>query len=308
MGPANRPESGCVVTIGAFDGVHIGHQALIYAARRSASELGCASVVVTFDRHPSSVVRPESAPALLTDLDQKLELLASTGVDYTLVLRFDAQRAAEEAEDFVEEILVRRLNSKAIVVGSDFHFGKGRRGDAKLLEAMGGEFGFTVESVEPTLLDGDVVSSTRIRSALAQGDVDAAARMLARRFEARGVVEMGDGRGRELGFPTANVNVAPGILLPGPGVYGGDYEHPDGTTSVCAISVGTRPTFYEKGGAYLLEAYLLDFDGDLYGQQAKVRFTHRVRGQERFESVDDLIDRMNLDVEAIRSFSGGAST
>jgi riboflavin kinase/FMN adenylyltransferase len=290
-----------VVTIGAFDGVHRGHQALIDEVRKQADARDAASAVVTFDCHPASVVRPESAPQLLTDLDQKLELLAATGIDYVLVVPFDADRANERAEDFVEDILMNRLNAQSVVVGYDFHFGKDRKGDVHFLRDAGKELGFDVVSFDPvTEHDAGVVSSTAVRKAIAEGDVTRAHSMLGRPHEVRGLVVMGDGRGRELGFPTANVHVPSNIAVPADGVYGGEYVLSDGTVKKAAVSVGTRPQFYEHG-VCLVEAYVLDFDGDLYGQHAQVRFVHRVRGQEKFDSIEALIAQIDRDVEVVRN-------
>src|SRR3954447_16681648 len=188
MAACPRPEQGCVVTIGAYDGVHLGHRALIGRVRTMAAELGAASAVVTFDRHPATVVRPDSAPRLLTDLDQKLELLADTGVDYTLVVRFDEERSHESAEDFVREVLVGCLNAKLVVVGADFHFGHQRRGNVPLLQEMGRELGFEVLGLslvgpngEPAR-DEEQVSSTAIRRALVAGDLGTANAMLGRPY------------------------------------------------------------------------------------------------------------------------------
>ena len=294
---------GSVVTIGAYDGVHLGHQALLEQVRGLAANRGAATSVVTFDRHPAIVVRPESAPKLLTDLEQKLELLASAGVDYTLVIHFDEERSKESAEDFVEEVLVGALKARAVVVGHDFHFGHARRGNVEMLAHLGAEFGFDVLGV--TLFEskelGGVMSSTRIRGLLLDGEVAEAATLLGRPYEIRGTVARGDGRGGpELGFPTANVTVPSEILLPGDGIYAGWYELPDATVHAAAISVGRRPQFYEHADASLLEAHLLDFDGDLYGQRAKVRFVARLRGEARFESVDALIAQIGDDVEQTR--------
>ena len=296
-----RPEQGTVVTIGAYDGVHLGHRALIAEVRDRAAHLGCASAVVTFDRHPAMVVRPESAPKLLTDLEQKLELLDETGVDYVLVVHFDEARSQESAEDFVHDVLVGCVNAKAVVVGHDFHFGHGRRGNVALLTQLGAEAGFDVLGIR---LAGDAAaaySSTRIRALLAQGDVVTVAAMLGRLHEVRGVVTRGDARGRELGFPTANVRVPGEILLPADGIYAGWYRRPDGARHMAALSVGRRPTFYEHADASLLEAYLLDFDGDLYDEPAAVQFVARLRDEERFDSVDALVRRIGDDVAATRS-------
>lgn len=298
-----RPGEGCVVTIGFFDGVHLGHQLIIGEVRRLAAERGSRTAVVTFDHHPAAVVRPESAPLLLTDLDQRLALIESTGVDYTLVIGFDEARSRESAEDFVTTVLVDCLRSRAVVVGADFHFGHGRKGDVELMATMGKEAGFEVEGI-PLVASGApgarAVSSTAIRQALRQGDLDAANRMLGRPHEVKGVVEKGDRRGRELGFPTANVSVAPDRCLPTDGIYAGWYQRPDGSRHAAAISLGRRPTFYRDGGPLLLEAHLLDFNGDLYGEQAKVRFVKRLRGEENFDSINALVDQIQRDVEATR--------
>jgi riboflavin kinase/FMN adenylyltransferase len=300
-GACPRPPAGSAVTIGAYDGVHLGHRAVIAEVRGLAEDRGLATAVVTFDRHPAMVVRPESAPRLLTDLDQKLELLDATGVDYALVVTFDEARAHEAAEDFVEEVLVDCFSAQVVVVGEDFHFGHQRRGNVALLTTMGKDHGFDVVGLELVDAGASTVSSTAIRQALAEGDLATANAMLGRAHEIRGVVVEGDRRGRELGFPTANVNVPGEILLPADGIYAGWYARPDGTEWPAAISLGRRPTFYATAHASLLEAYLLDFDGDLYGEHAKVRFVARLRAEARFDSVDALVEQMHRDVEAARS-------
>ena len=303
--PAVVPEAatGTAVTIGAYDGVHRGHQAILGEVRRLADARSLPTVLVTFDRHPAAVVRPESAPRLLTDLEQKLEVLASTGhVDYTVVLTFDADRAAQEAPDFVSGLLVDSLRSRLVVVGEDFHFGRGRRGTVGLLQEMGADLGFEVVGLPLVTVPGldGPVSSTEVRRRVGEGDVAGAAVLLGRLYELRGMVEAGDYRGRRLGYPTANVAVAPEILLPADGIYAGWYERPGGQVQAAAISVGRRPTFYDGAESSLVEAYLLDFDGDLYGQAARVRFVERLRGEVRFESVDELTAQMALDVDAAR--------
>jgi riboflavin kinase/FMN adenylyltransferase len=294
---------GCVVTIGAYDGVHMGHRHLINQVRSMARDLGCASAVVTFDRHPAVVVRPESAPKLLTDLDQKLDLLAETGLDYTLVVHFDKTRSEESAEEFVKDVLVQCLAAQAVVVGHDFHFGHRRQGNVALLQRMGAEYGFDVHGLRlvPDPRGGEPVSSTAIRQCLADGHVEEAAALLGRSHEVRGVVRRGDGRGRLLGFPTANVAVPDEICLPADGIYAGWYERADGTVHQSAISLGRRPTFYRDAEASLLEAHLLDFEGDLYDEGVRVRFAHRLRGERRFDSVDALVDQMRADVAATRA-------
>ncbi len=294
------PGPGTAVTIGAYDGVHLGHRALLRDLSERAAAAGLATVVVTFDRHPAYVVRPESAPKQLTSLDQKLELLADCGIDRTLVVPFDETRAEESAEDFVKSVLVDELSARLVVVGQDFHFGHGRRGNIELLRRLGAEYGFEVLGVALTGDGAEPVSSTRIRSLLAQGDVEEAARLLGRPHEVRGPVVRGDGRGGpELGFPTANLQLPDDIALPADAVYAGHFRRADGTVHRAAISVGRRPTFYEPGTApVLVEAYLLHFDGDLYGETARVSFARRLRGEQRFDSVDALVAQMRADVAA----------
>lgn len=302
-------DGGTAVTIGAFDGVHLGHRTLIAALRERARSVGVRSAVVTFDTHPASVVRPESAPLLLTDLDQKLELLADTGVDYAYVVRFDPARAAQSAEEFVIEDLIERLDVRLVAVGADFHFGAGRSGNVELLQRMGDVLGFEVVGHELVDVEGRAsttsVSSTRIRAALRDGDLTAASAMLGRPHEVRGVVGRGDGRARELGFRTANVGVPPEICLPADGIYAGRYVTPDGIERPCAISLGRRPTFYEDADASVLEAHLLDFEADLYGQEARVRFIEWLRSEVKFDSVDALIAQMGADVEQCRRILAG---
>ena len=306
VGSCPTTESGTVVTIGAYDGVHLGHQAVIAAVRQRAELSSMESAVVTFDRHPAAVVRPESAPRLLTDLDQKLELLDATGIDQCLVITFDEARSKEKAEEFVQEVLVDCLGARLVIVGEDFHFGHQRKGNVALLEEMGRDLGFDVEGLALVDAAGQAAgnapkaSSTAIRQALVAGDLDAAIALLGRPHEVRGVVSQGDQRGRDLGFPTANVSVPGDILLPADGIYAGWYERPDGAVHPAAISLGRRPTFYEAAHASLLEAHLLDFDDDLYGEHAKVRFVARLRGEERFDDVEALVEQIQRDCDDAR--------
>ena len=294
------PGPGTAVTIGAYDGVHLGHRALLVDLSRRAAAAGLTTVVVTFDRHPAYVVRPESAPKQLTSLEQKLELLADAGIERTEVIRFDEARADESAEDFVQEVLVDQLGARLVVVGEDFHFGHGRKGNVELLQRLGAEHGFEVVGVGLTGDGAEAVSSTRIRALLAAGEVEQAARLLGRHHEVRGPVVRGDGRGGpDLGFPTANLAVADDIALPADGVYAGHYRRPDGGVHRAAINVGRRPTFYEPGTApVLVEAHLLGFDGELYGEPARVSFAHRLRDEQRFDSVEELVAQMRADVAA----------
>jgi riboflavin kinase/FMN adenylyltransferase len=307
VGACPRPDAGSVVTIGAYDGVHLGHQTVIAEVRERAAAAGLDSAVVTFDRHPASVVRPESAPRLLTDLEQKLELLDATGLDRCLVISFDEARSKEPAEEFVREVLVECLAAKVVIVGEDFHFGHQRRGNVDLLRSMGAELGFDVAGLPlvdargVAAGDGEKASSTGIRHALVAGDLARANALLGRSHEVRGVVAHGDARGRELGFPTANVSVPGDILLPADGIYAGWYERPDGAVHPTAISLGRRPTFYEEAHASLLEAHLLDFKGDLYGEPARVRFVARLRGEVKFDGVEALVAQIRLDCDEARA-------
>ena len=300
---------GSVVTIGAYDGVHRGHRKVLQLVRELADARGLDAVCVTFDRHPAQVVRPETAPALLTTLDHKLELLVGAQLlDVVCVLEFDEGRSKESAEDFVHEVLVGLLGARLVVVGADFHFGHRRGGNVALLERMGADLGYEVLGLGLVAPESDPVhepySSTRVRHRLAAGDVVGAAELLGRPHEVRGVVVEGDRRGRELGFPTANVALTPDTCLPADGIYAGRFRGADGVWRPAAISLGRRPTFYDDQEHSRLEAYLLDFDGDLYGQDVAVQFVERLRGEQRFDSVDDLVAQMHRDCDRAREILG----
>lgn len=293
-----------MITIGAYDGVHVGHRAVINQVRERAQALNASSVVVTFDRHPASVVRPDMAPKLLTNTEQKLELLAETGVDATVVVSFSPEQARETPVDFVERLIVNVLRAQSVIVGSDFHFGHMRQGNVAMLREMGERFDFTCD---PVVLipraDGvdEPVSSTAIRRALAGGEIDTATRMLGRPFEVRGSVVKGDQRGRTIGFPTANVEIPPGMCIPSDGVYAGMYKRPDGSEHACAINLGRRPTFYVNAAHSLLEAHLLDFSGDLYGEVAAVEFVAFLRSEKQFAGIDELKSQLAVDIEHART-------
>ncbi len=264
-----------------------------------AAERGCATAVVTFDRHPATIVRPESAPLLLCDLEHKLELLAETGVDYTLVVEFTEEQAQVKAETFAQQILVDCLQARAVIVGADFHFGKGRRGNVETLKVVGDECGYEVVGlplVKQLTGEGEVISSTSIRSALTDGDVEKAHRLLGRPFEVRGVVTPGDRRGRTIGFPTANLPTTPDLQVPADGVYAAWYIREDGTQYPAAVNIGKRPTFYDYADRSLIEAHLIGFRGDLYGEIAKVRFVRRLRGEKKFEGIEQLQEQLGKDV------------
>jgi riboflavin kinase/FMN adenylyltransferase len=300
-----------VVTIGVFDGVHRGHQVVIGRAAKVAGELGVPVVAVTFDPNPMVVIRPESAPPALLSVARRAELLRAAGVDHVLVLPFGRERSEQSAQDFVDDVLVDLLGAQAVVVGTDFRFGHRAAGDAALLEEIGRERGFVVDAVEGAG-DADVPrwSSTHIRSSVADGDVAAAAVALGRPFRVEGVVIHGEQRGRELGFPTANIPAKTGELVPADGVYAGwvtRLDDPGATPMPAAISVGTNPTF--DGTQRHVEPYVLDRDDlDLYGVAVAVDFVARIRGQERFESVDELVAQMSDDVRIARDLLPGSSS
>jgi riboflavin kinase/FMN adenylyltransferase len=285
-----------VVTIGNFDGVHLGHRTLIARARAKADQLGVDLVAVTFDPHPMAVLRPEHAPAMLTDIGTRCDLLAECGVDDVLVLPFSREIAAWTPEEFVDRVLTTGLHACAVVVGANFRFGNKAAGDVAFLAAHGS---FEVTGVE---LDGgpQVWSSTYVRTCLATGDVEGAAEALGRPYGVRGVVSRGDRRGRELGFPTANVPVT-GYAVPADGVYAGRLRRFDtDETYPAAISVGTNPTF-EGERERRVEAYVLDrTDLELYDVPVEITFVARLRGMVRFDGVDALVAEMNNDVARAR--------
>lgn len=292
-----------VITVGAFDGVHVGHQTVIREVNRRAEARGIASAVVTFDLHPALIVRPETAPKLLTSLPRKLELLEELGVDVVYVIEFDAERAATTADEFVREVFVDRLHAQEVLVGSDFNFGKGREGTVATLAEAGERYGFTVDGLELVPHDPNAtehVSSTAIRRALIGGEVEHAADMLGRPFEISGEVVQGDQRGRTIGFPTANVVLPDEMARPANGVYACTYVLPDGSTQLAAVNVGVRPTFYENADAAVLEAHLLDFSGDLYGSEARVQFQHFLRSERRFNGIDELKAQLDTDIADAR--------
>jgi riboflavin kinase/FMN adenylyltransferase len=273
------------VAIGAFDGVHLGHRAVI----------GDADTVLTFEPHPSAVVAPAHAPRLLTPLDVKAGLVAELGVEELVVIDFDRAFAARSAQDFVDRVLVDGLGATHLAVGENFRFGHRAQGDAAMLAA---DPRFTTR-VEPLLeVGGEVVSSSHIRGLVLAGEVGQAARFLGAPFELRGEVVTGDRVGRGLGFPTANLIPDPGLVTPGHGVYA---ALADGRPA--AVSIGVRPTF-ETGRGELIEAYLIDFEGDLYGRVLGLRFLERLRGERRFETVEALVEQMHDDVRRAREICG----
>jgi riboflavin kinase/FMN adenylyltransferase len=275
------------MAVGTFDGVHLGHREVIAGA----------DTVLTFDPHPTAVVQPDAAPRLLTDLRRKAQLVESLGVQELVVIPFDREFAARSAQRFVDDVLVDTLRATDVAVGENFRFGHRARGDAALLRA---DRRFQTRVVRLLEIDGEVVSSSHIRGLVLGGAVDYAGRLLGDPFTLGGEVVAGDRRGRELGYPTANLVPDPAYVTPGHGVYAAQATTEDGETYAAAVSIGVRPTFV-TGRGELIEAYLLDFDDDLYGSLLELSFLKRLRGEKRFDSVGDLVDQMALDVDAARA-------
>ena len=289
------------VVIGNFDGVHLGHRHVVNRACEIAADRSLTVVAVTFDPHPMAVLRPEHAPTALTSLEVRAELLADAGADAVLALPFDRDVARWSPEEFVRRVLVDGLHAATVVVGANFRFGHRAAGDVATLRETGERYGFTAEGIA---LDGgpQVWSSTYVRMSLAAGDVAGAAEALGRPYAVRGVVVRGDQRGRELGFPTANVPTGALTAVPPDGVYAGTLRRLDtGETYPAAISVGTNPTF-DGVRERRVESYVLDrTDLDLYGVEVEVGFVDRLRGMVAFESIDELVEQMRADVDRARA-------
>jgi riboflavin kinase/FMN adenylyltransferase len=290
-----------VVTIGVFDGVHRGHQHLITAAVAAGRARTLPTVLITFDPHPAEVVRPGSHPARLTELRRRADLVAEFGVDAFLVLPFTTEMARMSPGEFAHEVLVDRLHAAAVLVGRNFTFGHRAAGDVTVLAELGRRFGFVVEGVELTTADGHdgvTYSSTYIRSCIDAGEVEAAAAALGRSHRVEGVVVHGYRRGRQLGFPTANIATAPFTALPADGVYAGRFVLGDRRLPA-AVSVGSNPTF--SGTVRTVEAYVLDVDEDFYGHEVGIDFVARLRGQERYDDLDELVKAIRDDVARTRA-------
>ncbi|MGX1695080.1 bifunctional riboflavin kinase/FAD synthetase [Microbacterium keratanolyticum] len=299
-----------VVAIGKFDGVHAGHRAIVERAKEDAAQLGHKTVAVTFDRNPLSILRPDRCPDNVVTVDRKLELLEATGIDAVLVLTFDEQLAERSAEDFVRALLVDALHVSTVLVGRDFRFGKGGAGTPALLVELGAEYDFTVDIVEDVFLQGTDrrVSSTWIRELLAAGDVALAAAVLGRPVSVRGEVVHGFKRGRELGFPTANLPEVLDDMIPADGIYAGWLvDHTGDVRYPAAISVGVNPTF-DDVHARQVEAHVIDETSlDLYGHSVTVEFTHRLRGMTAFAGIEALKESIASDVVQARTLLADAA-
>lgn len=292
-------DRGSVVTVGTFDGVHRGHWEVLQEIRERARAADRRSVLVTFDPHPLRIVRPEIAPALLTTPIEKKEILAESGLDYAVFLKFTPELQKYSPERFVEEILWKRVGAEELVIGYDHGFGRDRSGDVDTLRAVGTRLGFDVDVVGPVQSDEAAISSTRIREAVAEGRVVAALRGLGRPYALRGVVVRGDGRGARLGFPTANLmGFGTDKLLPASGVYAVRAWSRRHGVLPGALHLGPRPTF--PGAAPSVEVHLLDADLDLYGERLRVDFIDRIRGVEAFDSSEALVKQMERDVANAR--------
>ena len=307
--PGLPTDRGTVATVGTFDGVHRGHWEVLQEIRRRARATGRRSVLVTFDPHPLRIVRPEHAPPLLTTPVEKKEILAESGLDYAVFTTFTEKLSRYEPRRFIEEILVGRLGVEELVIGYDHGFGRDRSGDAETLRSVGAELGFVVDVVPPVAADGAPVSSSRIRRAVAEGRMPEARACLGRPYSVRGFVVKGEGRGRQLGFPTANLKVGDAYkLIPASGIYAVRGVLRDGTFQG-ALHLGPRPTF--QGSPPTVELHLLDFEGDLYGEEVRVDFVELLREVRPFDSVAALVDQMREDVEAARAVltvdAGGTS-
>ena len=302
--PIERP----VLTVGNFDGIHLGHRAILDTVRSRARALGGAAVVYTFDPHPRKVLQPDRATKLLTTLEQRLELLEQTGVDVVVVERFTRDFARTSAEDFIREVIHARIRPLEVYVGYDFHFGRDREGSMRLLTELGPRLGFSVTIIPEVRVDGGDVNSTRIRERLGAAHVEEANAMLGRAYTVRGRVARGDARGRTLGFPTANLEPE-NEVLPGAGVYAGRLSlldagtPPAGAGFGAVTNVGTRPTFRD-GGELLVEAHLLGFSGDLYGRRVELSFEAHLRAERRFPSAEALREQIQADVAAARTRLG----
>jgi riboflavin kinase/FMN adenylyltransferase len=297
--PGIPRDRGAVVTVGTFDGVHLGHWKVLQEMAGRAAATGRRSVLVTFDPHPLRIIRPEHAPPLLTAPVEKKEILAESGLDYAVFLSFTEALSKYEPRRFVEEVLVGRLGVHELVIGYDHGFGRDRSGDSDTLVAIGAELGFAVEVVPPVSVGGAAVSSSRIRSAIAARDMREANVCLGRPYSIRGIVVRGEGRGRGLGFPTANLRVGDrDKLIPPEGIYAVRAVLRSGSYGG-ALHLGPRPTF--KGSPPTIELHVLDFDGDLYGEEVRVDFIQHLREILPFTTVAALVEQMKADVEAARA-------
>ncbi|MCG6975062.1 MAG: bifunctional riboflavin kinase/FAD synthetase [Acidiferrobacterales bacterium] len=290
---------GCVATIGNFDGVHLGHQAVIGQLAEKGEALGLPTTVICFEPQPLEVFRPDEVPPRLTRLREKLQALKRYSVDRVLLIRFNQRFAAMTAEAFIDEVLVRGLGIRYLVVGDDFRFGKGRTGDFAMLQQAGQQHGFQVVSMHTFSVDGERVSSTRVRAALVNGELETAEKLLGRPYRMCGRVAHGDKIGRTIGIPTANIFLHR-KRSPLHGIFVVEVFGLDGEPIMGAASIGTRPTI--GGTRTLLEIHLLDFDDHIYGKHLQINFLHKIRDEEKYDTMDELKTRINMDIEETRAW------
>lgn len=288
-----------VVTIGVFDGVHLGHQAIMHTVTETARSHRASAVAVTFDRLPEETVNPGSAPPYITTIRQKMDLIAAQGLDGAVVLEADRRLLSMPAEEFVREVLVEKLRVAEIVVGRSFVFGRGRAGNVDLLCRMGAELGFSVTMVPPIIVDDTIVSSTAVRRLIGEGNVEIGAAFLGRPFTLDGRVVAGRGLGRQLGFPTANVEPVGRQVVPANGVYAAEV-HVRGQQEIGVANIGTRPTFDD--GKVSIEVYIIGFSDDIYGEDILVAFRNRLRSEMRFPDVEHLVEQIREDVDRAKAF------
>lgn len=298
LGAVQKNHQGSVVCLGFFDGFHLGHQALITRARELAAKLGVKLLLYTFERHPLELLDPARAPGLLMTNEEKADAARELSTDIVLFGEFHRELAGYAPERFFKDVVVGRLRASGVACGFNYRFGKEQKGDAVYLAELARAERLPAEVMDPVLVDGEPVSSTRIRRILLEGKVAEVVRLLGRRYTVTGTVVKGEGRGKNLGVPTANLQVFPGKLLPKIGIYAGLVRR--GKEEYGGVmSIGTRPTF--GGTEVVFEVYLLDFDGSLYGETLSVEFVARIRDEEKFDSVEALVSRMKEDIAAGRS-------
>ena len=300
------PLAASAVTIGNFDGVHRGHQLVIRQLKRVAVNAALPTVVIIFEPQPIEFFAPERAPGRLSRFREKIAYLKAQQIDYLLCLRFDRQLAAQTAEDFVQQILLERLNTRHLVIGDDFHFGKNRQGNFRYLQENCQRFGFAVDETETLVIDGERVSSTRIRRCIAAGDFDKAAELLGRPYSLSGRVAHGQKLGRQLGYPTINIKMGDKTLIVR-GIFAVRVKGIDNRPLEGVASIGTRPTV--AGVDTILEVYILDFDRDVYGYSVEVEFLHKLRDEEKFDSLEELSFNIGRDTQnAIEYFKTRRAT
>lgn len=285
-----------ILTLGTFDGIHPGHLKIIDKLVGCSTEKGCRNVVITFYPHPRTVLGSDNSVKMLTTQEEKINLLEKHRVENLLTINFTKEFASLSAEDFIYEYLINGIGLREIVLGHDHHFGKGRKGNVELLKQIGAKEDFIVTAAEPYFIDAEVVSSTKIRTAIAEGNIEKANKLLGRNYEFSGVVVGGDKRGRELGFPTANIKLtSQEKLLPASGIYAVKVDV-ENEKHFGLLSIGKRPTFYSEG-ELVTEVYIFDFNREIYGETVTVELVERLRGEEKFSSAKELINQMNKDEE-----------